>query len=193
MFVKICGLRTSDAVAAAVEAGADAIGFVFAESPRRIAPSSAAALAAAVPKPILRVGVFRHPTQAECDAVLAEFAPDYIQTDAADFATLDLPPGVARLPVYREGEAVTAKGVRLLFEGKASGMGQTADWQQAREIAARNELILAGGLDVENVAAAIRAVQPWGVDVSSGVESSRGVKDPAKIRTFIARVRALEN
>jgi len=193
MFVKICGLSTEDAVAAAVEAGADAIGFVFADSPRRIAPSSAAALAAEVPKDVLRVGVFRHPSQAECDAVLAEFEPDYIQTDAADFATLALPAGIARLPVYREGEAVTASGVRLLFEGKASGMGQTADWGQAREIAARNELILAGGLDVDNVAAAIRAVRPWGVDVSSGVERSRGVKDPAKIRKFIARVRALEN
>jgi phosphoribosylanthranilate isomerase len=193
VFVKICGLRSSEAVDAAVEAGADAIGFVFAESPRRIAPAQAAALAASLPPRVLCVGVFRHPQQADCDAVLAEFTPDYIQTDAEDLASLELPEGVRRLPVYREGEYVTVRGERLLFEGQTSGAGRTADWRQAREIAARNELILAGGLDADNVADAIRAVQPWGIDVSSGVERSRGVKDPAKIRTFIARVRALEN
>jgi phosphoribosylanthranilate isomerase len=193
VFVKICGLRSADAVEAAVEAGADAIGFVFAESPRRIAPAQAAVLAASMPPQVLSVGVFRHPTQAECDAVFAEFTPDYIQTDAEDFATLVLPRIVRHLPVFRDGDVVPVKGERILFEGKASGTGETADWDQAREMAAHNELILAGGLDAENVADAIRAVRPWGVDVSSGVERSRGIKDPAKIRAFIARVRALEN
>jgi phosphoribosylanthranilate isomerase len=79
-----------------------------------------------------------------------------------------------------------------LFEGAVSGSGRTADWEEARELALGTELILAGGLDAGNVTAAIRAVRPWGVDVSSGVERRRGEKDAGKIKEFVARVRALE-
>jgi phosphoribosylanthranilate isomerase len=81
----------------------------------------------------------------------------------------------------------------MLFEGKLSGSGETADWDEARQLAQHSQLILAGGLNPQNVAAAIAQVRPWGVDVSSGVEHSRGRKDPARIHEFIARVRALES
>jgi phosphoribosylanthranilate isomerase len=81
----------------------------------------------------------------------------------------------------------------LLFEGRVSGSGATADWDEARTLARGTELILAGGLDADNVAAAVEYVRPFGVDVSSGVESERGKKDPRKVTEFIARVRALEN
>jgi phosphoribosylanthranilate isomerase len=80
----------------------------------------------------------------------------------------------------------------LLFEGAVSGSGRTADWTEARALAAETQLILAGGLDAANVRAAIEAVRPWGVDVSSGVERRRGEKDSVKIREFVARVRAME-
>jgi phosphoribosylanthranilate isomerase len=81
---------------------------------------------------------------------------------------------------------------RLLFEGAVSGSGTTADWDAAAKLAARTQLILAGGLDPGNVGAAIRHVRPWGVDVSSGVERRRGEKDAQKIKEFVARARAVE-
>jgi phosphoribosylanthranilate isomerase len=194
VFVKICGLTDTEAVAAAVEAGADAVGFVFAPSPREIEPDVARRLADAVPAHVARVAVMRHPAQALVDRVGAEFAPDWLQTDAEDLAALVVEPGIRVVPVYRNGQvpAAVAPGGRLLFEGPQSGSGQAADWDEARQLARRFELILAGGLDAENVARAVRAVDPWGVDVSSGVERARGRKDPQKIYDFVARVRALE-
>ncbi len=194
MFIKICGLRSAAAVSAAVAAGADALGFVFAESPRRIDPRDAAALCEALPPRVLRVAVMRHPSAEEVQRVLAHFSPDWLQTDASDFATVDLPSPICPLPVYRDDEHVeVAPGSRLLFEGVNSGTGQTADWRAAQAIAGHSRLILAGGLNPDNVGAAIHAVRPWGVDVSSGVERERGIKDPKLIELFIDRVRKLES
>ena len=205
MFVKICGITSSEAVDAAVDAGADAVGFVFAESPREVTPERALELAAAVPRTVKRVAVMRHPSRALWQRVLEVFAPDWLQTDAEDLADPGLAAAVAArcaaLPVYRNaGDARAPKRQhpvgdlppRLLFEGAVSGSGRTADWDEARALASRTELILAGGLDADNVADAIRRVRPWGVDVSSGVERRRGEKDPRKIKEFIARVRALD-
>lgn len=195
MFVKICGLTDPAAVAAAVEAGADAIGFVFADSVREIAPSKARELCAQVPDQVIRVAVMRHPSRERVAAVVQEFAPDWIQTDAEDFAGIELPAGVDTLPVYREGKTGDAATLpaRLLFEGGTSGSGTTADWNEAQQLAGSRELILAGGLDASNVSTAIEQVRPFGVDVSSGVEANRGKKDIGLIREFVARVRALEN
>jgi len=192
VFVKICGINSEAAAAAALEAGADALGFVFAESPREITPERARELAADVPAGVKRVAVLRHPPRDLWQRVLDVFAPDWLQTDAEDLADIELPKNCAALPVYRDGRAPSAPPRRLLFEGVKSGSGRAADWNEARALAARCELILAGGLDAANVADAIRIVRPWGVDVSSGVESRRGEKDPRKIREFIARVRALD-
>ena len=194
MFVKICGMTSAEAVAAAVEAGANALGFVFAESPREVTPERAVELCAAVPESVTRVAVMRHPAEALWRRVLEVFAPDWLQTDAEDFGAISLPPGCAGLPVFRNGRVPPAgsRPARLLFEGAVSGSGRTADWDEARELARGSELILAGGLDAGNVTAAIRAVRPWGVDVSSGVERRRGEKDAGKIEAFVARVRALE-
>lgn len=196
MFVKICGLTTGDAVAAAVAAGADAIGFVFAASPREVTPERAVELCAHVPPHVIRVAVLRHPARELWARVCAVFTPDWLQTDAEDFAALEVPAGAAALPVYREGGALPPAGAdrpaRLLFEGAASGTGRTADWDQAERLARAAPLILAGGLAAHNVADAIRRVRPWGVDVSSGVERRRGEKDPKLIEAFVARVRAQE-
>lgn len=189
MFVKICGITTERGVEAAAEAGADAVGFVFAESVRRVTPERARALCGALPAGVLRIAVLRHPTADEAARVLDEFEPDWVQTDAEDFAELRLPEGCTALPVYR-GPPPAGQARRLLFEGRTSGRGERADWREARRLAAEAELILAGGLDASNVAAAIREVRPWGVDVSTGVESAPGDKDPRKIKEFVLRAKA---
>lgn len=192
MFVKICGLTSTHAVEAAAEAGADAVGFVFAPSVRRVSPEQARRLCAGLPAGILRVAVMRHPSPDEAARVLDEFAPDWLQTDAEDLAAIRLPTGCAALPVYREGRvpAEAPDEHRILFEGRVSGSGTTADWCEARRLAAATCMILAGGLDAGNVADAIREVRPWGVDVSTGVERAPGDKDPVKIKEFVLRAKA---
>ncbi len=196
VFVKICGLRTARAVDAALLAGADALGFVFAESPRRVTAKHAEGLCAVVPPVIIRVAVMKHPSPAEWQRVIASFRPDWLQTDAADFARLALPAAVSALPVYRDApgqpEVTAPPEEPILFEAAASGQGLCADWDRAAALAATRPVILAGGLDPDNVAEAIGRVRPWGVDVSSGVESRRGVKDAGRIAAFVAAVRAAE-
>ncbi len=189
MFVKICGLRTPEAVAAAVDAGADALGFVFAASPRQVTPEAARALCADLPRSIRKVAVMRHPTQAELDAVMSGFGPVWLQTDIDDFEQLDIETIADCLPVYRSGDVVPTQAGPVLFESGNSGQGELADWEQAAEIALRQQLMLAGGLSPDNVARAIEQVKPWGVDVSSGIESERGVKDLGLIRAFVQAAR----
>jgi len=190
MWLKICGMSSAAAVAAALEAGADAIGFVFAPSVRSLSAAAAAVLAAPARGRVRCVAVTLHPTQAEVDEILGTFRPDMLQSDAADFAALTLPASLERLPVVRQDAVPSTLPARLLYEGPRSGAGTCSDWQQARRLSARTELVLAGGLHAANVAAAIAAVQPFGVDVSSGVESRPGMKDAAAILRFAASVRA---
>ena len=194
MFVKICGMNSPEAVAAAVRAGADAVGFVFATSPREVTPERAKELCAGLPGHVVRIAVMRHPEPARWRQVLEVFAPDWLQTDAEDLPAIKLPVGCTALPVFRDGNAPADSDLpdRLLFEGTHSGSGRLADWDEAHGLARVAEVILAGGLTASNVADAVRFVKPWGVDVSSGVERARGEKDPAKIEEFVARVRTLQ-
>jgi phosphoribosylanthranilate isomerase len=191
LLVKICGLTDEAAVEAAVAAGADAVGFVFHEaSPRNVSPRRARELAGAVPAGVRRVAVTLHPARELVAKVLAEFLPDVWQTDAGDFAALRLPESVERWPVLRAGSALPEPlPGRFLFEGARSGRGEVADWSQAASLARMGELILGGGLEPGNVAEAVRRVRPFGVDVSSGVDSAPGRKDPARIRDFVAAAR----
>jgi phosphoribosylanthranilate isomerase len=134
----------------------------------------------------------RHPTNAECLAVIAEFEPDVVQTDAEDFATLEIPAHIECWPVIREGnESIEAPDI-YLYEGKNSGSGETVDWSHAAAVARHGRMLLAGGLAEDNVRKAIQTVRPWGVDVSSGVESLPGYKDYELIGRFISAVRAAE-
>ncbi len=190
--IKICGLSDVAAVDAAIDAGADALGFVFAESVRRVSAQYAVRITANVPAHIRKVAVMLHPTSAEWQEVRSIFQPDVLQTDIADFARLEVPDDIARWPVLREGRAPAndAWPEVFVYEGSASGKGETVNWQLAAQHARRGKMVLAGGLDSGNVAAAIRAVGPFGVDVSSGVESAPGKKDAARIRTFIQAVKA---
>lgn len=196
LWIKVCGLRSVDAIEAALAAGVDAVGFVFhAPSPRHLEPGQARELAAAVPAGVEKVAVFLHPTQALVDAAIDALRPEWVQTDADDLPNLALPAGQKALPVFRTGRPWSperVRGRRFLLESAQSGAGALADWTTARSLAPAGELVLAGGLDVANVADAIAAVRPFGVDVSSGVELSRGVKDAVLIRDFVDAARAAE-
>jgi phosphoribosylanthranilate isomerase len=184
-------MTTPDAIATALEAGADAIGFVFAESPRQLTPEAAAQLARPARGRVRCVAVTRHPPQGALDEMLRVFRPDVLQTDERDLAALELPASLERLAVVRSGEGTPASlPARLLFEGPSSGSGTMSDWSSARRLARRTQLVLAGGLDCGNVAEAIAVVRPFGVDVSSGVEARPGVKSPLKIMQFVAAARA---
>jgi len=190
-FIKLCGMTTPAAVAAALACEVNAVGFVFAPSVRRVTTSRANELAATARHKLACVAVTRHPSRAEVDEILRDFKPDFLQTDLDDIEALDLPKTLRVLPVVRPGSHA-GRGLppRVLFEGPVSGSGQTADWDAAATLARQVEVILAGGLDPHNVAAAIHHVRPFGVDVSSGIESAPGLKDIAKIEQFVAAARA---
>jgi phosphoribosylanthranilate isomerase len=189
-FVKICGLTDEAAVSAALDAGADAIGFVFAPSVRRVSVARAHELAQPARGRALCVAVTLHPDAKLVDEILREFAPDVLQTDAADLAGLRLPDGLASWPVIRGDARGERPRGRFLYEGPRSGTGEVADWACARALATAGELILAGGLNPDNVRDGISGVRPFGVDVSSGVEDRPGRKDPARIFAFVERARA---
>ncbi len=193
LLVKICGLGNAGDVAAAVEAGADAVGFVFAESPREITPQDARAAVAGLDAGVRRVAVMRHPESSRWQEVLDVFAPDVLQTDIEDYADLDVPEGVECWPVVREGRDDAELPETFLYEGADSGAGESVDWQRAAGVAQRGRMILAGGLNAGNLYEAVSTVRPYGVDVSSAVESERGVKDHTLIREFVAAARAAES
>jgi phosphoribosylanthranilate isomerase len=190
LWIKICGLTTEEGVEAAIEAGADAIGFVFAPSRRQVTAQRAAELVRSTPAHITLVAVMQHPAQSLLDEVWNVLRPNVLQTDLDDLAGLVVPEELAVMPVMRAGrELSTTLPRRALFEGPVSGNGKTADWQVAAVLAKQTQLILAGGLNAANVAAAIRAVSPFGVDVSSGVEREPGVKDAGLIQEFVRAAR----
>jgi phosphoribosylanthranilate isomerase len=210
LWVKICGLTTREGVDAAIVAGADAIGFVFAPSKRQVSAAQARELVQGVAPQTMRVAVMLHPTQAALDEVWSVFRPDVLQTDVEDLDRLQLPAELAVMPVLRVGmnpdlhrkemliscvgrTSVRQPPLRVLLEGPISGAGQTADWHAAAQLARTTQLVLAGGLNETNVASAIAAVRPFGVDVSSGVEAAPGIKDPVKIHEFVRRARAAAN
>ena len=194
LLVKICGLRSESDVLAAVDAGADAVGFVFAESVRRVTPAEAAEATASLHSDIRKVAVMRHPSNEEWQDVLLAFRPDALQTDIDDIDALDIPDTVQIIPVIREGSPTLDADLPdvFLYEGANSGQGKVVDWRRAADIAARGRMILAGGLTAANLGEAITSVRPFGVDVSSAVESEPGRKSPELIREFVNAARAAE-
>ena len=155
-------------------------------------PDAALRLAAPARGRARCVAVTRHPSQHDIDDIISTFKPDVLQTDAQDLPNLRLPAQLQLLPVFRgiADESNTLPS-RLLFEGLTSGAGVPCDWTAAHRVARRTELVLAGGLNSANVAAAIAAVQPFGVDVSTGVEVRPGVKSPVAIANFVRAARDL--
>lgn len=194
--IKICGITDVASALAAVEAGADALGFVFTESVREVSPEEARRISAELPVGVQRYAVFLRPRPWEVERVLAGFDADVVQ---ADHGTVGQVGRTGLLPVFREpGPALDGYLAdpktrrRFHYEGRSPGSGVRADWDLAAEISGRGLMTLAGGLGPGNVAEAIGLVSPFGVDVSSGVESTPGVKDPGRIRDFVETVRELD-
>lgn len=198
--IKVCGItRVTDAMAAA-EAGFDALGLVFAESPRRVDPRTARRICACLPPSILRVGVFLGQTRGEIEGLMEYCGLDLAQLHEA---------GGTGLPEALGGRAVVAMRPRFLEDLEelekhrgafaalidawhpelAGGTGTACDWNIAAQAARSARVILAGGLNPGNVADAITRVRPFGVDVSSGVESTPGIKDHALLRRFARAAR----
>ncbi|MEU8894882.1 phosphoribosylanthranilate isomerase [Nocardia sp. NPDC048505] len=196
MFVKLCGLRTEEDVATAVDAGADAVGFVFTTSPRRISVEAARRLLAGVPAHVLSVGVVHGIPAAEAGALARAAGVDALQLHGAypraAFAEL------AGLRLLRATALTAETEVRtgaygeewLLLDSPVAGSGERWDLAALHTARPSGQWLLAGGLSPANVRAAIAAARPWGVDVSSGVESTRGVKDHALMREFVRHARA---
>jgi len=192
--IKICGLINQESVDVAVQSGADFIGFVFAKkSPRYISPELASQFSGSIPAQVKTTAVMLHPSDSEAQEVFDRFLPDYLQTDAKDFISLNLPKGCHPLKVYRDLPQLHFNEIDpnelSLFEGQNSGAGELVNMDRAAEVAHHTPIILAGGLNPGNVVSILKTVQPKGVDVSSGVESELGVKDVQKIRDFINIVR----
>ncbi|MGW0177514.1 phosphoribosylanthranilate isomerase [Rhodococcus sp. NPDC003322] len=195
-FIKMCGLRDEATVDLAVGLGVDAVGFVFADSPRKVTPEQAAQLRTRVPEGVLPVGVFVRMGLDEIVAAATAADLDHVQVhdlrSAADVSALH----DAGLTVIRAVNTGGAEDLAddlgadlLLVDGAVAGAGVTWDWQD-RSALPSGRWILAGGLTPENVARAVTTSGAWGVDVSSGIESSRGVKDPALMSAFAAAVRS---
>lgn len=198
MFVKVCGLSTAESVRAAVDAGADAVGFVLTPSPRQVTPDRARELLSGVPARLPAVGVFRHEEAADVVAVAREAGLEWVQLHGErapwDVRTVH----AAALKVIRAitmadaPEAFADWGEDLLLiDAAVPGSGEAWDYASVRRLGLEGrKWLLAGGLDPANVAGAAAAAGAWGVDVSSGVEQSRGVKDLAKIRAFVKAAKA---
>ncbi|MGH9120955.1 MAG: phosphoribosylanthranilate isomerase [Acidimicrobiales bacterium] len=198
MFVKVCGNTSEDDALLAVAMGADAVGFVFAPSPRQISPSKAADIVKRLPPEILTVGVFRDEMAGRVVSLAQEAGVQAVQLHGRET------PEDARWIRQRVGLLIKAfpagdPKVRqaaefgadtILLDAPEPGSGEVFDWALASELPGGQRLMIAGGLNIGNVATAIAQTQPWGVDVASGVERSPGRKDPVKLREFIAAAKA---
>lgn len=194
MFVKVCGLSTPESVREAVEAGADAVGFVLTASPRVVSPSQVSTLLTDVPEGVVAVGVFRHEPVADALAIARSAGLGWVQLHgdltAEDVTTVhDAGMKLIRaVTMAATADAFADWGEEiLLIDAAVPGSGQAWDYASMVDVTALQDRkwLLAGGLDPDTVAHATAASGAWGVDVSSGVEVSRGVKDLEKIRAFV--------
>jgi phosphoribosylanthranilate isomerase len=220
MWVKICANTNVEDALAAVELGADAVGFVFAPSKRQVSPAQVARITRELPRRVERVGVFGAGSVEEIALAVEEAGLNAVQMhggvdlEFADKLARRLGPAVQIVEtlhwsveqdaassalVFRQLAAVAAHPAqyRVLIDAKvgssnSGGTGRTFNWSKARSVLSSQpelRVIVAGGLDPDNVAEAIRVLRPWGVDVASGVESEPGRKDHDKLRRFIENAR----
>ena len=199
--VKICGITSAADGLAAARQGADAIGLIFhPPSPRRVTLERAAEIAAGLPPFVARVAVFVNPSAAHVDAVIGACRPSLLQFHGEETPEFCRGFGVPYLRAVRVRSGVDLLESLAAYEDAAGwlldayrddlygGTGEAFDWGLIPQRLAR-PVILSGGLDAQNVGEAVRRVRPWAVDVSSGVESAKGVKDERLIAAFIAGVR----
>lgn len=200
MFVKICGITSEEDALLAVAMDADAVGFVFAPSPRQIATVKASDIAKRLPPEILTVGVFRDAAPERVVDVVHSAGLRAAQLHGSETAAQtrwvrERVPFVIRAfpaghPSLERADEYGADAI--LIDSPTPGSGDVFDWSLAEGAPSNRRVILAGGLTPENVAEAIARVRPWGVDVSTGVESEPGRKDARKVRSFVANARAAE-
>ena len=200
MFVKICGTTNEEDALLAVAMGADAVGFIFAPSARQIAPQMAGEIARRLPPEILTVGVFRdempervvetmHATGLRAAQLHGRETPEQARY-IAERVPVVLKAFAAGDPAVRRARDYGAAAI--LVDNPQPGSGQAFDWSLCEDVPGGLRLILAGGLNAENVTDAITTVHPWGVDAASGLEAEPGKKDPRKVRAFIAAAREAE-
>jgi len=200
VFVKICGVTSEEDALLAVAMGADAVGFVFAPSPRQVRPSVAADIVKRLPPEILTVGVFRDESPARIAQVVHGAGLVGAQLHGAETpAVVKEVASAVRFVIkgFRAGSAAvrSAKSYGadcILIDAERPGSGELFDWSLAAEVPDGIRLMLAGGLTADNVADAVASIRPWAVDVSTGVEASPGRKDPVKLRAFIANAKSVE-
>jgi phosphoribosylanthranilate isomerase len=198
MFVKVCGTTCEDDALLAVAMGADAVGFVFAPSPRQVAPQIAGDIVKRLPPEIVSIGVFQDEPPERVLRVAHKAGLRGVQlhgrepAETAQWLSARLPMVIQAFPAgdARVGRARDYHAHAVLLDAPHPGSGQVFDWSLAAEVPAGQRLIIAGGLTADNVAAAITRARPWGVDVVSGVEREPGRKDPIKMREFIEAARA---
>lgn len=198
MFVKICGITNEDDALFAVAMGADAVGFIFAPSPRQIAPQQVYDITRRLPPEILTVGVFRDELPSRVVEIAHRAGVKAVQlhgretpeqtAEVANSIRWVIKAFSATSPELRRADRYGTDLV--LVDAPAPGSGKLFDWGLASDVSPSVRVILAGGLDPDNVADAIKVVEPWGVDVASGVEARPGVKDPTLVRRFIVNARA---
>jgi phosphoribosylanthranilate isomerase len=209
-WIKFCGTTCIEDALSSIEAGADALGFIFAPSKRRVTPEQARRIVAALPQNVERIGVFMNSTAAEIASITSEVELTGIQMHGEEF-----PPEIySYLPRDRRDKMRKIKTLQVRegwtqgFDGYANapgvvdawlldsgaGSGKVFDWQAARAQLGERQgnFVVAGGLTPENVGDAIHTFRPWGVDVVTGVEREPGRKDPEKLKAFVAAVRRAE-
>lgn len=198
MFVKICGVTNEDDALLAVAMGADAVGFIFAPSPRQVAVQKVYDITRRLPPEVLTVGVFRdeHPkrvgeivraSNVKCAQLHGRENRESVESVAKQVQYV--------IKAYPAGSDAVRHADQLptdliLMDAPSPGSGQMFDWAMTSDVPDGVRLILAGGLTPDNVADAIHTVQPWGVDTASGVESAPGKKDALKVKRFIERAKA---
>ncbi|MHB1486914.1 MAG: phosphoribosylanthranilate isomerase [Acidimicrobiales bacterium] len=200
MFVKVCGTTTEEDALLAVAMGADAVGFIFAPSPRQISPTVAGDIAKRLPSEILTVGVFRDEAPQRVVDIVNRHglrgAQLHGKETAADTRYVAERVGFC-IKAFPAGDATIARATdfganAVLLDAPFPGSGHVFDWRLAEGVGSRTRLILAGGLDSSNVAEAIAQVHPWGVDAASGLEASPGHKDPLKLQAFVEAAKGAE-
>ena len=196
MLVKICGVTRLEDAEAAVAAGAGAIGFIFwPKSPRFIDPYRARKIAAALPPLVTAVGVFVNQPIAHVNGVASLVRLGAVQLhgdETTEFAAAVTTPVIKALSIGAANVRAWPARVRLLLDVHdpvaRGGTGRTIDWTAAADLASQREILLAGGLTPDNVAAAVARVRPFGIDVSSGVERAPGIKDHQRLRALFEAV-----
>ncbi|HET9610820.1 MAG TPA: phosphoribosylanthranilate isomerase [Acidimicrobiales bacterium] len=200
MFVKVCGVTNEEDALLAVAMGADAVGFVFAPSPRQVAPQRAAEIVRRLPAEIVTVGVFRDESRDRVVETAHRSRLRAVQLHGHESpadthwihqrVSLIIKAFAAGDPQLDHADEYAADA--FLIDSATPGSGEVFDWSLAEGAPSNRRIILAGGLTPENVADAVRVVRPWGVDVSTGVEAAPGRKDARKMRAFVEAAKAAE-